>query len=85
MSTRTGALNVWPPWQLTSTQVSVEADRALSCILGKRARYSGERRSAGVAADLDDVINADICLRHGGRIKKSKAFAVIFSKTTMDG
>jgi hypothetical protein len=38
-----------------------------------------------VSADLDDVINADICLRHGGRIKKSEALALIFGKIAMDG
>src|SRR5512147_2554776 len=66
-------------------QISFEADAALSCILGKRGRYFGERLSTVIAADLDDVINANVYLCHGGRIKKSKAFAVMFSETTMDG
>ena len=66
-------------------QVSVETDGALSSILVERDCDFGERHSAGVAADLDDVIDANVCLRHGGRIKKGKALAIVFGETAIDG
>jgi hypothetical protein len=31
-----------------------------------------------VAADIDDVANANARLRHGGRIKKSERLAIMF-------
>src|SRR3989337_198273 len=64
-------------------QVAVEAYRSLARILGKRPRHSSERRSAGAAADLDDVVDGEIRLRHDRRIEKSAALAVVFGETAM--
>src|SRR3990172_9420243 len=66
-------------------QVTVETDSALSFVLGKRSRHFGERRFAGVAANLDDVVDGEVRLRHDRRIEKGEALAIVFGKTVVDG
>src|SRR3972149_7994275 len=55
-------------------QGAVGTEGALSFVLGKRSRHFGERRFAGVAAKLDDVVDGEIRLRHDRRIGPAAPF-----------